>query len=47
MIDSDKYNYSLTGLENYYIKDGVFHIVFNESEIVDKKYGVIDIEIKE
>lgn len=45
MIESDKFIYALTGLENYYIKDGTFHIIFNESELVDKKYGVLDIEI--
>lgn len=46
MMEEDKFVYALTGLENYYIKDGVFHIIFNEAELVDKKYKVIDIEIE-
>jgi len=46
IMDEDDFVYALTGLENYYIKDGTFHIIFNESEIVDKKYGVLDIEIE-
>ena len=46
MMEEDKFVYSLTGLENYYIKDGVFHIIFNEAELVDRKYKVLDIEIK-
>ena len=45
MIEEDKYTYALTGLENYYIKEGVFHIIFNEAELVDKKFKVLDIEI--
>lgn len=45
MMEEDKFVYALTGLENYYIKDGVFHIIFNEAELVDKKYKVLDIEI--
>lgn len=46
MINEDEFIYSLTGLENYYIKDSTFHIIFNDSELVNKKYGVLDIEIK-
>ena len=45
MMEEDKYTYALTGLENYYIKEGVFHIIFNEAELVDKKFKVLDIEI--
>ena len=41
-----EYSYTLTGLENYYIKDGKMHILFNEDELVDKKYGVLDITIE-
>lgn len=45
IMKEEEYIYALTGLENYYIKEGKFHIVYNESELVDKKYSVIDIEI--
>lgn len=43
----EKYNYEITGLENFYIKEGKFHIVFNgdSDSIVDTK-DVIDIEIQ-
>ena len=46
MIKEEEYVYALTGMENYYIKEGVFHIIFNEGELVDKKYKVVDIEIE-
>lgn len=45
-IKESEYIYTLTGLENYYIKDEKMHILFNEDEIVDKKYGVLDITIE-
>lgn len=45
IMKEEEYIYALTGLENYYIKEGKFHIVYNENELVDKKYSVIDIEI--
>ena len=32
--------------EDFYVKEGIFHIIFNEGELVDKKNGVLDIEIK-
>lgn len=47
MMEENNFVYALTGLENYYIKDGIFHIIFNENELVDKKYKVLDIEIKD
>lgn len=46
MVNEDDFIYSLTGLENYYIKDGIFHIIFNEGELVDEKFGVLDIEVE-
>lgn len=46
MIKESEFTYALTGLEDYYIKDGVFHIIFNEGKLVDSKYGVLDIEVK-
>lgn len=45
-IKESEYTYTLTGLENYYIKDEKMHILFNEDELVDKKYGVLDIIIE-
>lgn len=45
MIEESKYNYVVTGLEQFYIKDNKFHILLNENEVVDKSYGVVDIEI--
>lgn len=45
MLSGDKYNYTLTGLEQCYVKDNKFHIILNEGEVVDKSYGVVDIEI--
>lgn len=41
-----EFSYTVTGLENYYIKDSKLHILLNEDEIVDKKYGVLDITIE-
>ena len=37
----------ITYLENFYIQDGVFHIVFNmdSDPIVDDSKGVLDIQI--
>lgn len=45
MIEESKYNYTITGLEQFYIKNNSFHMLLNENEVVDKKYGVVDIEI--
>ncbi len=45
MIAESKYDYTLTNLEQFYIKDGKFHILLNEGEVVDKKHGLIDITI--
>lgn len=46
MMKQENYQYTYTGLENFYIKDDKFHIIFNEGELVDKKYGVLDITIE-
>lgn len=41
------YNYEITGLENFYIQDSKFHIVFNgDSDNVADTNDVIDIEIQ-
>ncbi|MNI45205.1 hypothetical protein D3C73_996230 [compost metagenome] len=45
-IKSENYTYTYTGLENFYVKDNKFHIVFNEGDVVDKKYGIMDITIE-
>ena len=47
MMKESEFTYAITGLEEYYVKDGVFHIIFNEGKLVDEKYGVLDIEVKE
>lgn len=45
MMKSSDFTYAVTGLEDYYIKEGVFHIILNEGTLVDSKYGVLDIEV--
>lgn len=45
MIKSSNYKYSITGLEEFYIKENVFHVIFNPGEIVDNKYDYLDIVI--
>lgn len=45
MAKESEFTYATTGIENFYIKDSKFHIVFNEGQIVDAKYGVLDITI--
>ncbi len=47
MMKESEFTYAITGLEEYYVKDGVFHIIFNEGKLVNEKYGVLDIEVKE
>lgn len=46
MMKEADFNYTYTGLKPFYIKDGKFHVVFNEGELVDSKYGVLDITIE-
>lgn len=46
MMNENDFVYAITGLENYYIKENIFHIILNEGELVDKKYGVLDIEVE-
>ncbi|MBR5227321.1 MAG: hypothetical protein IKV94_01615 [Clostridia bacterium] len=41
----EDYNYSITGLEEFYIKEEEFHMVFNPAEPFDEKHGIIDIII--
>ena len=46
-IKESEYNYEITGLENFYIQDSKFHIVFNgDSDNVADTNDVIDIEIQ-
>lgn len=45
MIAESKYDYTITGMEQFYIKEGKFHMLLNEGEVVDKSYGVVDITI--
>ena len=32
--------------ENFYIKEGVLHFIFNSGEIVDKSFGILDTKIE-
>lgn len=45
MIPEDKYIYSMTGLEEFYIKEEKLHIIFNTGELVNSKYEHLDIII--
>lgn len=45
MAIESKYDYTVTGTEQFYIKENQFHILLNEGEVVDKSYGVVDIAI--
>lgn len=45
MMSEDLYNYSITGLEKCYVKDGKFHIILNPGQVVNKKYSIIDLII--
>lgn len=45
MITAEEYKYSITGLEESYIKEGKFVIVFNKEQIVDAKHGYLEITI--
>jgi len=45
MIAESNYNYTITGMEQFYIKENGFHMLLNEGEVVDKSYGVVDIAI--
>lgn len=46
MMKEEDFVYALTGLENFYVKDSKFHIMFNNGELVDSKYGILDITIE-
>lgn len=46
MMKESDFNYTYTGVKPFYIKDGEFHLIFNEGELVDSKYGVLDITVK-
>lgn len=45
IVKEENYNYSITGLEEFYIKDNEFHVIFNPNEPFDAKYGILDILI--
>lgn len=47
IVKEEEYNYSITGLEEFYIKDNAFHIIFNPAEPFDEKFGIIDITMEE
>ena len=45
LFTEETYDYSMTGLEEFYVKDGKLHIMFNPNELGENK-DYIDIEIK-
>lgn len=47
LISENEYNYEITELENFYIQDSKFHIVFNTDidNVVNDDVGVLDIQI--
>lgn len=45
-VQAEEYDYTYTGLEEYYILDGKFHFVLNPGDVFDKEYGIIDIVIE-
>lgn len=45
LFDETNYTYSMTGLEEFYVKDGQLHLMFNLKELGENK-DYIDIEIK-
>mgnify|MGYP003463115304 CR=1 FL=1 len=45
LFDDETYSYSLTGLEEFYVKNGNFHIMFNPGEI-RKNNDYLDIAIE-
>lgn len=45
MMNESQFSYTYTGLKPFYIKNDEFHVIFNEGELVDAKYGVVDITI--
>lgn len=47
MMKESEFLYTYTGLKPFYIKNNEFHVLFNEGELVDSKYGVVDITVKE
>ena len=47
MMNESDFTYTITGLENFYVKDGELYIVFNSDELVDKKYGILEVKIEE
>lgn len=47
MMNEDDFTYTITGLENFYVKEGELYIIFNPDELVDKENGILEIKIDE
>ena len=45
LFDTETYTYSLTGLEEFYVKNGKLHIMFNPGEMGENK-DYLDITIE-
>lgn len=46
-MNEEDFQYTVTGLENCYIKEGQLYVVFNPDELVAKDKGIIQIPISE
>lgn len=47
LMTEDNYSYSLTGIEECYVKDSVIHVIFNSGSNFDKLTKVLDIEVND
>lgn len=45
-VTNEEYNYTYTGLEEYYVMGGKFHFVINPGDLYDKEYGIMDITVE-
>lgn len=46
MMSEDEFTYTITGLENFYVKEDKLYIIFNPGDLVDKKHGILEIQIE-
>ncbi len=46
IMSEEEFNYTITGLENFYIKEGNLYIIFNSDELENNDHGILEINIK-
>lgn len=46
MMSEDEFTYTITGLESFYVKEDNLYIIFNPGDLVDKKHGILEIQIE-